>query len=67
MIDMEIGFQIIAVILAGVAAFFYWNGESDRTFVAAIFAACSWFLAYRFRIKSRLATSNTESKDILRK
>ena len=64
---MELGFQILAVILAGIAAYFYWNGSSDATLVTAIFAACSFFIAYRFRLKSRLSANKPDNEDILRK
>lgn len=64
---MELGFQILAVILAGVVAYFYWNGESEKTLVTAIFAACSFFISYRFRLKSRLDANKPKDEDILRK
>ncbi len=51
---MEFGFQILAVILAGIAAYFYWSGNSDGSLVAGIFASCSFFISYRFRIKTRI-------------
>ena len=59
---MELGFQILAAILAGIAGYFYWNGDSDRTLVTIIFAACSFFISYRFRLKSRLATNKSDNE-----
>ncbi len=48
-------FQILAVILGGVAAYFLWQGNSrDYTFAAAVFAAVSFFISMRFQIKERL-------------
>jgi len=35
---MEIAFKILAVILAGIAAFFLWKGNADGAFVSAVFA-----------------------------
>ncbi len=58
---MEFGFQILAVILAVAAAYFYWSGNSDGFLVAGIFAGCSFFISYRFRIKSRLEEQKADS------
>jgi hypothetical protein len=51
---MEIFFQMLAVILAGVAAYFLWQGSADRAFVAAVLGAVSFFLSVRFQVKERL-------------
>lgn len=51
---MERIFQILAVILAGVAAFFLWKGDSDGAFVAAVLGAVSFFLSVRFQVKERI-------------
>ena len=59
---MELGFKILAVILAGIAAYFYWGGNSDGSLVAGIFASCSFFISYRFRIKSRIDAQKAETK-----
>ena len=47
-------FQFLAVVLAGVAAFLYWRGDSDMTFVTAALAACSFFLSIRYQMKARI-------------
>lgn len=47
-------FQILAVILAGIAAYFFWNGSTDGVFVAAVLGAVSFFLSIRFQVKNRL-------------
>ena len=47
-------FQILAVILIGVAAFFLWKGNADGAFVAAVFGAVSFFLNIRFQAKKRV-------------
>lgn len=52
---MEFGLKILAVILLGVAAYFYSAGQSDYTFGAAVVGLCSFFLSMRFAIKRRLA------------
>ena len=57
---MERLFQILAVILAGVAAFFLWKGNWDATFVSAVFGAVSFFLSIRFQIKERLKIRDAE-------
>lgn len=57
---MERLFQILAVILAGVAAFFLWKGNWDATFVSAVFGAVSFFLSVRFQVKERLEIRDAE-------
>ncbi|MEJ7701892.1 MAG: hypothetical protein WKF71_19945 [Pyrinomonadaceae bacterium] len=47
-------FQILAVILIGVAAFFLWNDNADAAFASAVFGAVSFFLSIRFQVKARL-------------
>ena len=51
---MDRFFQILAVILIGVAAFFWWNGNADAAFASAVFGAVSYFLSIRFQVKARL-------------
>lgn len=51
---MERVFQISAVILAGIAAFFLWRGNKDGAFVAAVLGAVSFFLSIRFQVKNRM-------------
>ena len=46
-------FQIIAVILAGIAAYFLWSGNSDGAFVSAVLGCVSFFLSVRFQVKER--------------
>jgi hypothetical protein len=55
-------FQILAVILIGVAAFFLWNGNADAAFASAVFGAISFFLSVRFQVKARLR-SQAEQKE----
>lgn len=50
---MERLFQILAVILAGIAAFFYWKGNIDGLYLAAVAGAVSFFLSVRFQVKER--------------
>lgn len=57
---MERLFQILAVILAGVAAFFLWRGNWDAGFVSAVFGAVCFFLSVRFQIKERLKIRDAE-------
>jgi hypothetical protein len=46
-------FQIVAVILAGIAAYFLWNGNSDAAFVSAVLGCVSFLLSVRFQVKER--------------
>jgi uncharacterized membrane protein YjjP (DUF1212 family) len=57
---MERLFQIIAVILIGVAAYFLWQGNKDVTFIAAVLGAVAFFLSVRFQVKGRLKLRETE-------
>ena len=57
---MERFFQIAAVILAGVAAYFLWNSNGDGAFVAAVFGAVAFFLSVRFQVKGRLEQREAE-------
>ncbi len=63
---MERLFQILAVILAGVAAFFLYRGNMDGLFVAAVFGAVCFFLSIRFQVGARLKqrkAADTETSD----
>lgn len=46
-------FQIVAVILAGIAAYFLWSGNKDGAFVSAVLGSVSFFLSIRFQVKER--------------
>ncbi|MFZ1699348.1 MAG: hypothetical protein WBO10_02955 [Pyrinomonadaceae bacterium] len=52
---MVIFFQILAVILALVAAYFLWQDDTDGLFLAAVGGAVSFFLSVRFQVKYRVA------------
>jgi hypothetical protein len=57
---MERFFQIMAVILIGVAAFFLWKGNNDGLFVSAVLGAVCFFLSIRFEVKGRVDQRNAE-------
>ena len=46
-------FQIVAVILAGIAAYFFWAGNTEGAFVSAVLGCVSFFLSIRFEVKER--------------
>lgn len=48
-------FQIVTVIFAAAAGYFFWMDNTDGTFVSAVLAAVSFFLNIRFQIKERKA------------
>lgn len=50
---MERVFQIVAVILAGIAAYFLWKGNGDGAFISGVLGAVSFFLSIRFQVKKR--------------
>ncbi len=60
---MERFFQILAVILIGVAAFFLWRGNTDAVFISAVLGAVSFFLSVRFQVKERLKKKEIETTD----
>jgi len=57
-------FQILAVVLAGAAAFLFWRGDSDMTFVVSVLAACSFFLSIRYQMKARIDERNAAAKKV---
>lgn len=57
---MERFFQIAAVILAGVAAYFLWDDNGDGAFISAVLGAVAFFLSVRFQVKGRLQQRETE-------
>ena len=59
---MERFFQILAVILAGIAAYFLWHKNADGAFVSAVLGAVSFFLSVRFQVKGRLRERELEKQ-----
>ena len=51
---MERFFQIMSVILIGVAVFFLWKGNNDGLFISAVGGAVCFFLSIRFQVKERM-------------
>ncbi len=60
---MERIFQITAVILVGVAAFFLWKGNNDAMFISAVVGAVCFFLSVRFQVKERMQQREKESQE----
>lgn len=57
---LERVFQIVAVILAGIAAYFLWSGNGDGAFIPAVLGCVSFFLSVRFQVKERNRTREAE-------
>lgn len=57
---IEIVFQILAVVLAGAAAYFLYAGNRDGAFVSAVLGCVSFLLNIRFQIKARNAIREAE-------
>jgi len=57
-------FQILAVILIGVAAYFLWSGNADGAFIAAVLGAVAFLLSVRFQVKGRLKQRENEAAEI---
>ena len=58
---MERIFQIVAVILAGIAAYFLWAGNNDGAFVSAVLGCVSFFLSVRSQVKERNKVREAEN------
>lgn len=59
-------FQIAAVVLAGLAAYFLWSGQDERAFVAAVVGAVAFFLSIRFQVKERNRVRHSSRAEELR-
>lgn len=59
---MERVFQIVAVALAGVAAYFLWAGNKDGAFVSIVLACVAFFLSVRFQVKERNRLRESEAQ-----
>ena len=58
---MDRVFQIVAVMLAGIAAYFLWAGNTDGAFVSAVLGCVSFFLSVRSQVKERNKAREAES------
>jgi uncharacterized membrane protein len=59
---MELALRILSVPLFGASLYFYLNEQGDRSLVAFVFAVAALFLAYRFKLKRRLAARAAEDQ-----
>ncbi|MGH9945760.1 MAG: hypothetical protein ACRD6X_01005 [Pyrinomonadaceae bacterium] len=61
---MERIFQILAVVLAGAAAYLFWDGNKDWAFITIVLGCVSFFLNIRFQAKARNAEreANAEAR-----
>ncbi|HVF46918.1 MAG TPA: hypothetical protein VNA17_05065 [Pyrinomonadaceae bacterium] len=57
---MVLAFQLLALTLAALAAYFFWSDNTDRMFAAAVLGAVSFFLSIRFQVKGRLKERELE-------
>jgi len=46
-------FQIVAVGLIGLAAYFFWTASTDAAFACAVLGCVSFFLSIRVQMKER--------------
>ncbi|MEP7147834.1 MAG: hypothetical protein ABI857_03035 [Acidobacteriota bacterium] len=60
---MERVFQIVAVILAGIAVYFLWAGNRDGAFVSAVVACVAFFLSIRSQVQARKAEREAARED----
>ncbi len=60
---MERMFQIVAVILAGIAVYFLWAENSDGAFVSAVVACVAFFLSIRSQVQARNAEREAGRED----
>jgi hypothetical protein len=59
---METLFKVLAVILLGVAAVFFWQKNWDAVFASAVLSACAYFLSIRFQFKARVNRRKMEEE-----
>ncbi len=64
---MERIFQILAAVLAGIAAYFLWTGNSESAFVTGVLGAVSFFLSVRFQVKERKRIREEAAEDEYRR
>ena len=55
--------QILAVVLIGLAAWFFSQGNSDVAFVTGVLAVCAFFLSIRFQLKRRIDFPNAAEEN----
>ena len=53
-------FQVLAVVLAGAAAYFLWSGNRDGAFVSAVLGCVAFLIAIRFQVKARNTVRDAE-------
>ena len=58
---MDRVFQIVAVMLAGIAAYFLWAGNNDGAFVSGVLGCVSFFLSIRSQAKERNKVREAEN------
>ena len=56
-------FQVLAVVLIGVAAYFFSRDDKDAAFIAAVLAICAFFLNIRSQIKGRVNARKEEERN----
>lgn len=59
---METLFKVLAVILLGVAAVFFWLKNWDAVFASAVLSVCAYFLSIRFQFKARVDRRKKEAE-----
>ncbi len=60
---MERLFQLLAVVLIGIAAFFLWRSNNDAMFISAVLGSVCFFLRYRFQVKERMEQREKEKQE----
>lgn len=60
---MTITFQILAVLLEIIAAYFLWSGNEDWAFAFFVFGICSFFFGMRFQLKARIEERRAAAED----
>jgi hypothetical protein len=58
-------FQILAVALAMVAAYFLWVGNKDGAFVSVVLGCVAFFISIRFQAKARTAANDPEREVLI--
>ena len=58
-------FQILAVALAGAAAYFLWVGNKDGAFISVVLGCVAFFISIRFQAKARTAANDPEREALI--
>ena len=60
--NWELTFQLLAVMFGAIAAFFFWQEQTEVMFVAGVLGAVAFFLSIRMQVRTRVARRVSENE-----